>query len=62
MGLIKKLYVLWGPIISNTPIKNKRLPNASNARSNNVKIPNKKNRQPPKVNATPNSKILILVT
>lgn len=54
-GLVKKTRVFCVPIINTTPIKNNRLPNASKARSKKVTIPNKKNKNPPNVNATPNS-------
>jgi len=54
-GLVKNTTVFWEPIINMTPIKNKRLPRASKARSKNVIIPNMKKRNPPNVNATPNS-------
>ena len=54
-GLVKKIYVFCEPIIKITPIKNKTLPKANNARSKKVNIPNKKKRKPPKVKATPNS-------
>lgn len=56
-GLVKKLYVFCGPIISSTPVRNSTLPRASSARSKNVKIPKRKNRNPPNVNATPNSNV-----
>lgn len=43
-------------MISNTPTRNRTFPNASSARSKNVNTPNVKKRNPPNVNATPNSK------
>lgn len=64
-GLVKKIYVFCGPMINKTPIRNRILPNASKARSKNVKTPKTKNRNPPKVKATPNSatkqKYIVLV-
>lgn len=64
-GLVKKIYVFCGPMINKTPIRNRILPNASKARSKNVKTPKTKNKNPPKVKATPNSatkdKYIVLV-
>lgn len=55
VGLLKNTVVFCKPIINTTPIKNNILPRANNALSKKVMIPNRKNPNPPKVNATPNS-------
>lgn len=47
-------------MISNTPTRNRTFPNASSARSKNVNTPNVKKRNPPNVNATPNSKKMLV--
>lgn len=55
VGLVKKVIVLWGPIIKIIPITNNMLPSAKNPESKNVIIPKIKNRTPKLVNPTPNS-------
>lgn len=55
LGLVKKTTVFLGPMINMTPLKNKMLPNANNARSKRVNTPRMKQRNPAKVNTTPNS-------
>lgn len=54
-GLEKNIKVFWVPMINMTPIRKRIFPRASRARSKKVKMPITKNRNPPKVNATPNS-------
>lgn len=55
VGRVKKMTVFCGPMINTTPVKNKILPRAKRALSKNVIIPKRKNKNPPNVNATPNS-------
>lgn len=56
LGLVKNVMVLCGPIINTNPIINNTFPKAKNPLSKNVIIPNKKKKNPPAVNPTPNSK------
>lgn len=58
VGLVKNVTVRWGPIIKINPITNNMFPNAKNAESKNVIIPNKKKKNPPAVNPTPNSVVV----
>lgn len=55
VGLVKNVIVLCGPMININPIINNIFPKAKKPESKKVIIPNKKKKNPPAVNPTPNS-------
>lgn len=55
LGLVKKVIVREGPMISTRPMMKSKLPRAKNPESKKDTIPSKKKKIPPAVNPTPNS-------